>query len=118
MGRGPTRSVSRAILVSLQHRPLVVAPLAVTIHSCADRAATLHKQVVGRQILIPVVHVDRGKGRGFAARIATIKGVEANARQFCPEASAREARVHPGIFRANRGELDLRSIAGDGLGYR
>ena len=55
---------------------------------------------------------------GFAARIATIKGVEANARQFCPEASAREARVHPGIFRANRGELDLRSIAGDGLGYR
>jgi L-alanine-DL-glutamate epimerase-like enolase superfamily enzyme len=55
---------------------------------------------------------------GFAARISTIKGVEANGRQFCPAASAREERVHPGVFRARRGELDLRSIRGPGLGYR
>ena len=55
---------------------------------------------------------------GFAARISTIKGVEANGRQFCPAASAREERVHPGLFRARRGELDLRSVQGPGLGYR
>ena len=55
---------------------------------------------------------------GFAARISTIKGVEANARQFCPEASVREERIHPGIFRARQGKLDLRSVSGNGLGYQ
>jgi L-alanine-DL-glutamate epimerase-like enolase superfamily enzyme len=55
---------------------------------------------------------------GFAARIRTIKGFEANGRQFCPAASAREERVHPGLFRARDGEFDLRSIRGPGLGYR
>jgi len=55
---------------------------------------------------------------GFAARISTIKGFEANARQFCPEASAREEHAHPGIFRARNGQLDLRSIQGGGFGYR
>ena len=55
---------------------------------------------------------------GFAARISTVKGVEANARQFCPDASLREERAHPGIFRARNGELDLASVHGNGLGYR
>lgn len=55
---------------------------------------------------------------GFAARISTICGVEANGRQFCPDASAREARIHPGVFQARDGALDLRSIRGNGLGYR
>jgi len=55
---------------------------------------------------------------GFAGRISTIKGVEANARQFCPDASAREERIHPGVFRARRGVLDLTSLKGPGFGYR
>ena len=55
---------------------------------------------------------------GFAARINTIRGVEANGRQFCPDASAREERVHPDIFRARGGDLGLGSMRGNGLGYR
>ena len=55
---------------------------------------------------------------GFAARISTIRGVEANGRQFCPDASLREERVHPDIFRARNGNLGLGSVRGSGLGYR
>ena len=55
---------------------------------------------------------------GFAARIDPIKGVEANARQFCPAASARAEAVHPGIFRARDGMLSTESIRGPGFGYR
>ena len=55
---------------------------------------------------------------GFAARVDTIKGVEANARQFCPAASRRTEAVHPGIFRARNGMLDTTTISGPGFGYR
>ena len=55
---------------------------------------------------------------GFAARINTIKGVEANARQFCPAASRRAEQMHPGVFRARNGILDTASIQGTGFGYR
>ncbi len=55
---------------------------------------------------------------GLAARIRPIMGVEANARQFCPEASRRAEQVHPGIFRARDGLLDLSSLQGAGFGYQ
>ena len=55
---------------------------------------------------------------GLAARIRPIMGVEANARQFCPEASRRAEPVHPGIFRARDGLLDTSSLRGSGFGYR
>jgi L-alanine-DL-glutamate epimerase-like enolase superfamily enzyme len=54
----------------------------------------------------------------LAAHGDTIMGVESNAMQFYPEASACEARVHPGLYTRRNGQLDLASIRGPGLGYR
>ncbi len=54
----------------------------------------------------------------LAAHIGTIMGVESNAMQFYPDASAAEAEIHPGLFRRRQGELDLSSISGPGFGYR
>ena len=48
----------------------------------------------------------------------TIMGVESNAMQFYPDASVREARVHPGLFSRKKGELDRSSLRGPGFGYR
>ena len=38
--------------------------------------------------------------------------------QFYPEASAAEAKIHPGIYSRNDGKVDLTSIQGSGFGYR
>ncbi len=54
----------------------------------------------------------------LASRVGTIAGVESNAPQFCPTASVPEARVHPGLYRRQKGMLDLSSIHGPGFGYR
>jgi L-alanine-DL-glutamate epimerase-like enolase superfamily enzyme len=54
----------------------------------------------------------------LAAHAPTIAGVETNAMQFYPEASAPEARVHPGIYRRRDGRIDLSSVRGAGFGYR
>ncbi len=54
----------------------------------------------------------------LAANVDTIMGVETNSMQFYPEASRPEALVHPGIYRRRRGEVDLASVRGPGLGYR
>jgi len=54
----------------------------------------------------------------LAAHAGTIMGVESNAMQFYPEASAPEARVHPGLYRRCNGQLDLSSLRGNGFGYR
>lgn len=54
----------------------------------------------------------------LAAHADTIMGVESNGMQFYPEASASEARVHPGIYRRRDGLLDLGTISGPGFGYR
>ena len=54
----------------------------------------------------------------LAAHVDTIMGVETNSMQFYPEASAPEARVHPGIYRRYQGKVDLSSIHGPGFGYR
>lgn len=54
----------------------------------------------------------------LAAHAGTIMGVETNAMQFYPEASAAEAAVHPGLYRRRNGQLDLSSLSGPGFGYR
>lgn len=55
---------------------------------------------------------------GFAARINTMKGVEANARQFFPSSSEPEAKVHPDLFRVRDGMASTASLIGTGLGYQ
>jgi L-alanine-DL-glutamate epimerase-like enolase superfamily enzyme len=54
----------------------------------------------------------------LAASARTIMGVESNAMQFYPEASAFEARVHPGVYTRRHGQLDLSTIRGPGFGCR
>jgi hypothetical protein len=54
----------------------------------------------------------------LAAHTRTIMGVETNAMQFYPDASAAEAKVHPGLYQRRAGNLDLSSIQGPGFGYR
>jgi L-alanine-DL-glutamate epimerase-like enolase superfamily enzyme len=54
----------------------------------------------------------------LAAHADTIMGVESNAMQFYPEASALEARIHPGLYTRRAGLLNLSTIKGPGFGYR
>lgn len=54
----------------------------------------------------------------LAAHAGTIMGVEANAMQFYPAASAEQAKIHPGLYRRHDGVLDLSTIGGYGFGYR
>ncbi len=54
----------------------------------------------------------------LAANIGTIMGVEVNSMQFCPDASAEEARVHTGLYRRRDGMIDLSSLGDTGFGYR
>lgn len=54
----------------------------------------------------------------LAAHAGTIMGVETNAMQFYPDASAPEAAVHPGCFQRRGGVVNLATLRGPGLGYR
>ncbi len=54
----------------------------------------------------------------LAAHAGTIMGVETNAMQFYPAASAAEEAVHPGLYRRRDGLVDLTTIKGTGFGYR
>lgn len=54
----------------------------------------------------------------LAAHADTIMGVETNAMQFYPEASAIEAKVHPGLYRRRGGVVDLSTLGTTGFGYR
>jgi L-alanine-DL-glutamate epimerase-like enolase superfamily enzyme len=54
----------------------------------------------------------------LAAHVGTIMGVETNAMQFYPAASAAEAVVHPGLYQRRNGVMELASIHGPGFGYR
>jgi L-alanine-DL-glutamate epimerase-like enolase superfamily enzyme len=54
----------------------------------------------------------------LAAHAGTIMGVESNAMQFYPEASAPERVVHPGLYRRRAGVLDLQTLGATGFGYR
>lgn len=53
----------------------------------------------------------------LAAHVGTIMGVETNAMQFYPDASAFEARVFPGLYRRRDGHIDLSALRGPGFGY-
>jgi L-alanine-DL-glutamate epimerase-like enolase superfamily enzyme len=54
----------------------------------------------------------------LAARVGTIMGVETNAMQFYPEASAPEAKVHPDLYKRRAGKVNLSSLGTAGFGYR
>ncbi len=54
----------------------------------------------------------------LAAHAGTIMGVECNAAQFYPAASAVESLVHPGIYKRNNGVVDISTLKGSGFGYR
>jgi L-alanine-DL-glutamate epimerase-like enolase superfamily enzyme len=54
----------------------------------------------------------------LAAHVGTIAGVETNAMQFYPAASAAEQAVHPGLYQRRDGCVDLSSVRGPGFGYR
>ncbi len=73
---------------------------------------TLMVQDLTNPMLAQVPHVL------LAAHAGTIMGVETNAMQFYPEASAAEARVHPGLYQRRNGCVDLSTLGGAGFGYR
>lgn len=54
----------------------------------------------------------------LAAHAGTIMGVETNAMQFYPDASAPEAAVHPGLYQRRHGSIDLSTLQGPGFGYQ
>ena len=54
----------------------------------------------------------------LASYAGTIMGVESNGMQFYPEASLPEAKIHPGLFKRDNGQLDLSSLGSAGFGYR
>ena len=54
----------------------------------------------------------------LAAHAGTIMGVETNAMQFYPAASAPEEAVHPGLYQRRNGQVDLSTLSGPGFGYR
>ncbi len=54
----------------------------------------------------------------LAAHTPTLMGFESNAPQYYPAVSLPEEGIHPGIFRRRRGEIDVSTLAGNGMGYR
>jgi L-alanine-DL-glutamate epimerase-like enolase superfamily enzyme len=54
----------------------------------------------------------------LAAHAGTIMGVESNAPQYYPDASAPESAIHTGLYRRRNGVIDISSATGAGLGYR
>lgn len=63
-------------------------------------------------MLAQIAHVQLG------AHASPEIGIETNSMQFYPDASADEAKVHPGLYQRTGGFLDLRTIRGHGFGYR
>jgi L-alanine-DL-glutamate epimerase-like enolase superfamily enzyme len=84
------------------------------LSACWARAhgMTLMVQDLTNPMLAQIPHVL------LAAHAGTIMGVETNAMQFYPAASAAEAAVHPGLYERRDGQVDLSSIRGAGFGYR
>lgn len=54
----------------------------------------------------------------LAANAGTIMGVEVNAMQFCPDASRVQAKVHPGLYKREKGYISLETLGHAGFGYR
>jgi len=76
------------------------------------RGMTLMVQDLTNPMLAQIPHVL------LAAHAGTIMGVESNAMQFYPEASAPEEMVHPGLFQRRNGILDWSTVGNTGFGYR
>jgi len=72
---------------------------------------TLMVQDLSNPMLAQIPHVL------LAANIGTIMGVETNAMQFYPDASAPEAEAHPGLYQRRDGMIDLSSLGPAGFGY-
>lgn len=77
-----------------------------------EHGMTLMVQDLTNPMLAQIPHVQLG------AHAGTIMGIESNAMQFYPEASAPERAVHPGVFTRRGGVLDLSTLAGPGFGCR
>lgn len=73
---------------------------------------TLMVQDLTNPMLAQIPHVQ------LAAHVGTIMGVETNAMQFYPEASAPEAAIHPGLYQRRIGQVDLSTLTGPGFGYQ
>jgi hypothetical protein len=73
---------------------------------------TLMVQDLTNPMLAQIPHVQ------LAAHAGTIMGVETNAMQFYPDASAAEAGVHPGLYVRRNGTVDASTLGGTGYGYR
>lgn len=84
------------------------------LSACWARAhgMTLMVQDLSNPMLAQIPHLL------LAANVGTIMGVETNGMQFYPEASAAEAKVHPGLYRRRDGVVDLSTLRGCGFGYR
>ncbi len=54
----------------------------------------------------------------LAANVGTIMGVEVNSMQFCPDASADTAKIHPGLYRRRNGKISFETLGKTGFGYR
>ncbi|MCF0261321.1 MAG: mandelate racemase/muconate lactonizing enzyme family protein [Sphaerochaetaceae bacterium] len=54
----------------------------------------------------------------LAAHVGTIMGVESNGSQFCPGASDKERKIHPGLFKRHNGVISIASLGKTGFGYR
>ncbi|MFA6291673.1 MAG: enolase C-terminal domain-like protein [Victivallales bacterium] len=54
----------------------------------------------------------------LASRVGTIMGVECNAQQFYPAASAIQEKNHPYLYRRRHGVVDLSTLGDKGLGYK
>ena len=78
----------------------------------AAHGMSLMVQDLTNPMLAQIPHVS------LAAHTPTLMGVETNAMQFYPEASAAEALVHPGLYRRRKGRVDLSTVSGAGFGYR
>lgn len=53
----------------------------------------------------------------LAAHLPTLMGVETNAMQFYPAASAPEAEAHPALYERRHGCVELSTVRGPGFGY-
>lgn len=84
------------------------------LSACWARAhgMTLMVQDLTNPMLAQIPHVQ------LAAQVGTIMGVETNAMQFYPRASAPEAEVHPGLYQRRGGCIDWSTVRGAGFGYR
>jgi len=98
----------------------------IALKACKTQSAALVMAAKARAMRVPYAVQDLTNpglalfhSVGLAARLYTIKGVEANSRQFFPAATTlAEKTVHAGIFHVRRGYANTWSLQGPGLGFQ